>query len=103
MKLSVINDEISQDVDKVIETVKNNNFHGIELRSAWNTRPDLLTKDQLLKINRMIKTSSLEIAGFDTPCLKTKLPKSKEDFQFAREMFLQSINQARYLGATFIR
>lgn len=103
MKLSVIGDEISQDLEEVIDVIKDNKFDGIEIRSVWNTRPDLLDQKQIEKIVHLMKKSSLSIAGFDSPCFKTEIPVSDRDLENARESFLHAINQARLLNSKFVR
>lgn len=103
MKLAIIGDEIDQDLLSVIQTVKQANYTGIEVRSVWNTRPDELTIDQLDSIKNQIKSSELEIIGFDSPVFKTHIPTNELDFLNARTSFQKAVEQARKLDSKFVR
>lgn len=103
MRLSIIGDEMHQNLYRVIDAVKTYGFHGIEVRSVWNTRPDKLTEDQLTEIRDSIKNAGLSVAGFDSPCLKTPLPRTDSELEAARNSILHAIEQARLLESGFVR
>ncbi|MCL6443038.1 MAG: sugar phosphate isomerase/epimerase [Alicyclobacillus sp.] len=103
MRLAIIGDELDQNLDRVIDVVSTNEFHGIEVRSVWNTQPDKLTHEQLEKIRDSIKKAGLAVAGFDSPCLKTVLPRTDAELEASRNSILHAIEQARLLDAGFVR
>jgi len=103
MKLAIIGDEISQDLNTVISTVKQMNFKGIEVRSVWNKSPDQLTKNDLYSIKDSIKKENLDIIGFDSACFKGPFPKNEVELENYFKNFMESIEKARILDAKFLR
>ncbi|MCP3776519.1 sugar phosphate isomerase/epimerase [Paenibacillus sp. MZ04-78.2] len=103
MRLAIIGDELDQNLGRVIDAVSTNEFHGIEVRSVWNTQPDKLTDTQLIMIHDSIKKAGLTISGFDSPCLKTPLPRTNVELETSRNSIMHAINQARILDAGFVR
>ncbi|HDR4695477.1 sugar phosphate isomerase/epimerase family protein [Bacillus cereus] len=103
MKLSIINDELDQNLDKAINVVRQELFQGIEIRSVWNTPPDKLNKEDLRKIKYKIEEAGLFITGFDSPCLKIAFPRKYKDVELARKSLVYAISQARILNAGFVR
>ncbi|OMF12130.1 hypothetical protein BK131_19190 [Paenibacillus amylolyticus] len=103
MKLAIIGDEIDQDLHRVIDAVQKNKFHGIEVRSVWNTRPDQLDNEQLELIRDSVRSAGLNIAGFDSPCFKVEFPSTDELLESSRESLAKAIDQARLLNSGFVR
>lgn len=103
MKLAIIGDEISQDLNTVISTTKKMDFQGIEVRSVWNKSPDQLTNDELYLIRDSIKEANLKVIGFDSPCFKSKIPEGAEEIEAYRNYFIKCIEKARILDSKFLR
>lgn len=103
MRLSVITDEVSQDLRQALEMARAVGFDGIEVRSVWNTAPHRLTDEQLSAIRSDVLASGLAVTAFDSPALKTSLPHSSEQFAQCRMALEQAVLQARLLGAPHVR
>ena len=69
-KISIINDEISQDINDVIKFCKNNNLNVIELRSINGT--NLVDHDFIFlkKIAKKLSTNKISVISIASPILK---------------------------------
>lgn len=103
MRLSVITDEISQDLSQALDLATAVGFDGIEVRSVWNTAPHRLTDEQLSKIRSQALASGLAVAAFDPPALKQARPRSSEQVAQCRTALQRAVRQARVLGAPYVR
>ena len=74
-RLSVINDEISQDFDHACSVAANDfGLHWIELRSMWNKNVTDLDTNQLAEANRILKKYSLRVTDIASPLFKVDWP-----------------------------
>jgi sugar phosphate isomerase/epimerase len=74
-RLSVINDEISQDFDHVCSVAANDfGLHWIELRSMWNKNVTDLDVNQLAEANRILKKYDLRVTDIASPLYKVDWP-----------------------------
>lgn len=103
MRLSVITDEISQDLARALDLATAVGFDGIEVRSVWNVAPHRLTDEQLATIRSDALASGLAVVAFDPPALKQPRPRSSEELAQCRTALHRGVQQARVLGAPYVR
>jgi sugar phosphate isomerase/epimerase len=93
-KVSVINDEISQDFDHVCSVVARDfGLSWIELRSMWGKNVTDLSADQIDEANKILTKYSLRVTDIASPLFKTDWPGapkspygSKDDMHGAAEV-----------------
>jgi sugar phosphate isomerase/epimerase len=103
MRPCILTDEISQDLDEVLEVCDRQGFSAIEVRSVWNTPPHELTLRQCEDIAARAKARGISIAGFASPVFKTALPTGPEDLARSETLLAHSLKQCAALGATLLR
>ncbi|KAA1380682.1 sugar phosphate isomerase/epimerase family protein [Aeromicrobium fastidiosum] len=103
MRLSIISDEISQDVDVAARTASANGFDGLEIRSAYGVTPHHLRDVELDRVRTVVLGHGLAVSGFDPPALKCALPRTDAELTAVRELVVDSIRRAERLGAPFVR
>ncbi|MEU6020730.1 sugar phosphate isomerase/epimerase family protein [Micromonospora sp. NPDC047134] len=103
MRLAIINDELHQDLPTVVETVRQLGFGGVEVRSCAQVPPHQLDDTHLVSIRDQVRGAGLEVAGFCPPALKRPLPDSDEALAQTTTLLARSIEQARILGAPYVR
>jgi len=95
--LSVITDEISQDIDVAIKLAKKYHYKGVEIRSVWDKSVDLLSDDELKKLAEVIKENSLCVSSVSTSLFKCDVGCDES------EKFERIINACKILGCNMIR
>jgi len=65
-KLSVITDEVSQDLEVVARFAQRFNLNGLEIRSLWGKKPQELLRD-LGKIKKILSDYGLGISAIASP------------------------------------
>ncbi|MDF5757689.1 sugar phosphate isomerase/epimerase family protein [Spongiactinospora sp. TRM90649] len=103
MRLSIIGDEIDQDLLTVARDVRDRGLTGVEIRSVGNVRPHELTDDRLREIREVLAVHGLRVAGFCPPALKQPLPRTDAEVASARALLARSVEQARVLGSPHVR
>lgn len=74
-RLSVINDEISQDFDHACSVAARDfGLHWIELRSMWNKNVTDLDASELAEANRILKKYDLRVTDIASPLYKVDWP-----------------------------
>jgi L-ribulose-5-phosphate 3-epimerase len=74
-KLAVINDEISQDFEKVCQIVAQDfGLQWIELRGMWNKNVTELTEKELLEAKTILQQHKLRVTDIASPLFKTDWP-----------------------------
>ena len=92
-KISVINDEISQDFDHVCHVASNEfGMHWVELRSMWGKNLMQLGSDEIDSALKILSKYNLRVTDIASPLFKTDWPGapkspygSKEDLHLAAE------------------
>ena len=103
LRTAVIGDEISQDIFEVVRLVKEHNFAGVEVRSAFNKSPLDLNKADCVLLADVLGAAALFVAGFASPSLKVALPRSSRQRAEARATLELSITRAEWLAAPVVR
>jgi len=76
-KLSVITDEVSQDLEVAAGFAKRFNLNGLEIRSLWGKKSQELLGD-LGKIKRILSDYGLEVSAIASPFFKADIDSEKE-------------------------
>lgn len=117
-KLSVITDEIAQDLGHALEIASGEFGLGyVELRGAWNKNIINLDEKEIAEVRRLLKKHELQVTDIASPLFKTDwpgAPKSKyspekpqfgADYTYAQqgEVLERSIEAAKAVGTDRIR
>ena len=87
-RLSVINDEISQDFDHACSVAANDfGLHWIELRAMWNKNVTDLDSSQLAEANRILKKYNLRVTDIASPLYKVDWPGAPRKKTQERDQF----------------
>ncbi len=77
LKLSVITDEVSQDLERVVKFAREHRLQGVEVRTLWNRRPHELV-DKAGEIRRALEVEGLEVSAIASPVFKCNLGSEAE-------------------------
>lgn len=87
-RLSVINDEISQDFEHVCSVAANDfGLHWLELRSMWNKNVSDLDANQLAESVRILKKYDLRVTDIASPLYKVDWPGAPRKQTQERDQF----------------
>jgi len=117
-KLSVITDEISQDLGHALEiATKEFGLAYVELRTVWNKNVINLDEKETAEVRRLIEKNGVQVTDIASPLFKTdwpgaptskyspKSPQFGADYSYAQqgEVLERSIAAAKALGTDRIR
>ena len=100
-KLSVITDEVSQDLERVARFAKRFKLDGIEIRSLWNKGPHELV-ERASEIRATLRKYDLEVCCIASPFFKANIDDEKEYAQHI-EILKKVIELAKSLDTNLIR
>jgi|SRR5579859_597218 len=103
MRLCVLTDEISQDLDEALALCVRHGYSAIEVRSVWNTPPQQLTLAQCADISARAAGNGISIAGFASPVFKTELPRGAAQLANCEAELCRAIDRCHALGTTLMR
>lgn len=98
----VITDEISQDLDVVLETAKRFALEGLEIRTIWNTRVDQLDDTAVRRLRDAVDSAGLVICGVAPPFYKCDIDRPDERREH-HEILRRSIDVGQRLGTNLVR
>ncbi len=100
-KLSVISDEVSQDIRVVASFAKKFNLDGVEIRSVWGRNPqNLLPK--VNEIRRVLSEHGLKVSAISSPLFKADI-ESEREFKENLNVLRNCVELASRLDAKIIR
>jgi L-ribulose-5-phosphate 3-epimerase len=99
VRRSVITDEISQDLDRAIALAKEFSLDGLDVRTVWEKRIDLLDDDEIARLRSAADDAGLAIPSIAPPFLKCNLDEWPEH----KRVLERSLRVAERLGATIVR
>lgn len=100
-KLSVITDEVSQDLEVAAKFAHQFNLDGVEIRSVWDRKPqELLSK--IKDIRKVIREHGLEVSAIASPFYKADIDSEKE-YREHLEILRSCIHLAKSLDTNIIR
>ena len=101
MKLSVITDEVSQELSRVVKFAINHGLNGVEIRTLWNMKPHELV-ERVGEIRRELGAAGLEVSAIASPVFKCDLS-SEEEYREHLEILDRCISLAKSLDTNIIR
>lgn len=99
---SVITDEISQDLDAVLDVARAFKLEGLEIRSIWDTRVDQLDAAAVRRLKDAADRAGLVICGVAPPFYKCDV-NSPEERREHLEILRRAIDVGQRLGTSLIR
>lgn len=116
-KNSVINIEISNDIEQSLEFARSNGFDMIEIHSAWDKNVEDLDMEELSRLDSLIKTHGLKVSCLSSTLflrcfLDDRLEPATEikglkaivgDYQFHLRALERALKAAEVLDAPLIR
>jgi sugar phosphate isomerase/epimerase len=103
MRLAILGDEVSQDLEDVVRLCVQHGFEGVEIRSVWGKSPLELGPEDCRRIAATLQEAGLEVANFAPPALKSELPRTASERARARDGLARSLERAEWLGAPSVR
>lgn len=101
-KLGIITDEVSQNLDEVIELAQRYRLETLELRSVNDRGIHLFSDDEIDAVKAKVEAAGLTVCALSAPIFKCDLDKPEEIEQhFA--IAARAIEVAHRLGAKFVR
>ena len=100
--LGVISDEISQDMDVILDVDRDYRLDAIEVRSIWDVKVQDLEDEHLKRINEELGAAGLKVISIASPFLKCEID-SEEEYREHIDIFRRSIEIARALDTDLIR
>lgn len=100
-KLSVITDEVSQDLRVVVSFAKKFNLDGIEIRSVWGRSPENLL-EKANEIKRILLEHNLKVSAIASPFFKANINDERE-YKEHMDILKKCIELARKLDTRIIR
>lgn len=74
MKLGVVTDEISQDLERALDVARELGFEYVELRTLWDKNVVRLTDSEAEEVRRAIRRHGLKVAAIAGPFFKSDPP-----------------------------
>jgi sugar phosphate isomerase/epimerase len=99
VKRSVLTDEISQSFDRAVDLAREFSLDGLDVRTVWEKRIDLLDDDELARLKLAAGDAGLAIPSIAPPFLKCNLDEWPEH----RRVLERSLRAAEKLGARVVR
>jgi len=100
-KLSVITDEVSQDLESASKFAKDFNLEGVELRNVWGKPPQNLLEESN-RIKKILAKYELKVSAIASPFFKADLNNPKE-YAKHLEILKRCIELAKNLETNIIR
>ena len=77
-KLAVFTDEVSQDLERVIQVCKDYSLDGVELRSVWDKGPHELSDAEVGRLKEALDEEGLKVCAVASPFFKCELGSEDE-------------------------
>jgi sugar phosphate isomerase/epimerase len=100
-KLSVINDEVSQDIRVAASFARKFGLEGVEIRSVWGKNPQHLLP-KVNEIRRVISEYDLKVSAISSPLFKADI-ESEREFEEHLNVLRNCVELAIKLDAKIIR
>lgn len=102
MKLGVITDEVTQDINKAVKFAKRHQLNGVELRSIEDMNIDEIPVQRIKEIKKVIEDEGLEVCGISSSFFKCSID-SKSEYKENIEKLKRVIERAHILKCNKIR
>jgi sugar phosphate isomerase/epimerase len=101
-QLSILTDEVSQELPAVVRFAREFGLEGIELRSLHGRAFKDLTPVEIREVRRQCDEAGLKVSGVATPVFKCELDDPAQIAEH-REIFRRSLEAAEILGCRIVR
>lgn len=101
-QLSILTDEVSQELADVIRFAQEFRLDGIEVRSLWGKAFRELSLDQIREIRARCDDAGLRVSGVATPVFKCDLDSPAQIAEHTK-LFRRSAQAAQILGCQIVR
>ena len=101
IKLSVISDEVSQDLERVAKFAERMGLDGVEIRTAWNMKPQELV-ERAGEIRAILSRYGLEVSAIASPFFKADIDDPRE-YEEHLEILRRCAELAKSLDTEIIR
>ena len=102
MKLAIITDEVSQDLETALRLAARYHLDGVEFRSVWEKPVQHLSAEQVDRVQAMLQDQQLSLAAIASPVFKCEL--HDEGAQQDNLDYLRSCARiAKQLGTNLVR
>ncbi|OPZ22267.1 MAG: Xylose isomerase-like TIM barrel [candidate division BRC1 bacterium ADurb.BinA364] len=101
-RIAVFSDEVSQDLDRIVQVCKDYALPGIELRSIFDTPPQSLSAEQIETIRKRLDGEGLSVCCISSPFYKCRID-SPEEIAAHHDILRRSIDLAHALDAPIVR
>ncbi|MHA1717190.1 MAG: sugar phosphate isomerase/epimerase family protein [Promethearchaeota archaeon] len=112
-QLSLITDEIGQDIEKILPTLKKYHINAVELRRVWYKNIIDFTDDDLERLRQVLDENNFQVSNIAGPIFKCYAPwTGKHDpssnsysrnVERSREKLERAIEIAKHLGSKNVR
>lgn len=102
MKLGIITDEVTQDIEKAVKFAKVHKLHGVELRSLEDTPIDLIPIKRIKEIRNILKCENLEVCNLSSSFFKCSID-SEEEYMENIEKLKRLMEIAHIFDCPYIR
>ncbi len=110
-KLGVISDELSQDFEEALKTIKSYGLRWVEIRTLWKIYNTETTPDQLRQMKDLLDKYEIKVSVLDTAEYKCALPgtkplgNDKDVYPYDAQMDLlkRALERAHALGTDTVR
>jgi len=100
-RLSIISDEVSQDLERVASFASRMGLEAVEIRTVWNLKPQELLP-RIGEIKRILDKYGLKVSAIASPFFKSNLD-SEEEYREHIEILKRCIELAKSLDTDIIR
>ncbi len=102
MKLAVITDEVSQDLEKALSLAKEFGLSGVEIRSVWNKAPHELDEGEIRRIRQLVSDYGMDVCSIASPFFKCDYG-DEEQYREHLLILRKCLDLAHALGAPIVR
>jgi L-ribulose-5-phosphate 3-epimerase len=102
MKLGVITDEVTQDINKAVQFAKKHELDGVELRSIEDMSIDEIPVERIKDIKEIIHGEGLEVCALSSSFFKCSI-ESKKEYKANIDKLKRVIERAHILECNKIR
>ncbi len=101
-QLSILTDEVSQDLDAVLRFARDFALDGIELRSLFGQAFKDLSRAQIRQVGESCRQAGLAVSGCASPVFKCNVTNAREIDEHV-DLFKRSVEAAHDLGSSLVR
>nr|MDO8086841.1 sugar phosphate isomerase/epimerase family protein [Candidatus Sigynarchaeum springense] len=112
-QLSVITDEIGQDIENILPTLKKYEIQAVEFRNVWGKNIISFTDDEIAKLKALLDQHGMRVSNIAGPLFKNYAPwlplhkagsgRFSTDVEMSRKALPRAIEIVKFFGASRTR